>query len=128
MSGEDVVGITAIKLISNDTSSAVTVRNSENPRKRKNGGTVPALGSLDVDMWIPWSREPEELTKHCITVNLGRGKSFTIHQSDDVDGDFVRILSGRDEFPGARIGGHSLVDGNRHMRISSTGRITLSEL
>lgn len=120
------MNITAIKLIINNSPSEVEVRNTENPRKFRNGGLVGAGRVLRVDMWIPWATEPGDLSKHSISVNLGRGRTRTIHQGADVDGDFVRLSPARgSRFPGPPIPGAPQVGGDREMTISRTGAISL---
>jgi hypothetical protein len=122
---EETMGITAIKRITNNFTSSVTVSNSENPDKPKNGGTVASRRSIEVDMWIPWATKESDLDDHSITVTLSRGRPAKVYQGALLDGDFVRVIPPGGTFPGHHIGGPARVDGDRHMRISRSGKISV---
>ena len=122
------MGITAIKRIINRFPSKVEVTNLENPDKPNNSGVVARSRELEVDMWIPWATKAADVDKHSIHVSLSRGRAVTIYQGELADGDFVRVMTRGDRFPGSHIGGHAEVNGDRHMKISRSGAISLIEI
>ena len=130
------MGVTAIKEVVNRSPHVVHIVNTENPTKFMNGGDVPALGTLAVDIWIPWVPNEWDLRQHHIRIAVGddydRRRNFALYQRADVDGDFVRLhQAGRDGTAGltrARVGGDSTVDGNRRMIVSADGDISLERI
>ena len=130
------MGVTAIKRVINQSPLVGQIINLENPGKCGNSGNIAAHSTLEVDMWIPWCSDAENLGQDSITVRVGLGRlqrSWSIYQRADHDGDFVRLMDisepGNlgDFHSGRRIGGLARVDGDRDMIIDLDGEVLLQE-
>jgi hypothetical protein len=115
---EVIMGVTAIKSVKNQASSDVRLRNYEHP---SDGVTVPAFGSSDVNMWIPWCTNDADFGAHHVEIAIGDHRIYYIWQ----EGDFVRYSAdGYYHHDAQHVPGASGVNGDRLVTILENSEFT----
>ena len=105
------MGITAITMLDNRSSSTVRLLDIENPGVQGNNVPVGPGQSLQVNMWVPWANTAAQFPGQHLQLEVG-SVSFWIWQcATDQDGDHVRFsMDGAWHDHGRPVHGISAVD------------------
>ncbi len=106
--------ITAITRVENQTGFTVSLHDIEDGNAPGHGQSIPARGSLPVNMWIPWAGRSTDFAGHHLQLRLNGQTRFWIWQAAHADGDFVRYsTTGAWRDQGDKVEGFAGTDGDR---------------
>ena len=106
-------GMTSIIRIDNGSSASLSVLKLDGDKPNQSFVLDPGE-SLDVDMWVPWAPNSGDFDRHNIELSLNGASRWKMWQSDQTDGDFVRVTTDATwHDPGDTIGGTAQVGGDR---------------
>ena len=114
-------GITNVIKLHNRSSGPLIVYDLENTAAKGHGATISAGADLEVEMAVPWARDPNEFSGHHLRLEIGGAARFWIWQAERGDGDYVRYSTdGAWHNPGDWVQNTPEVAGDRAIIVTDT--------